>query len=103
MARLAYRRPLSALAETQTFICTIDPDRILGRKLSFKNGLGQRILDLLLNGPLERTRAKDRVEAGAGNFDQSRFVDHQSHVPDPAPDMTAGNRIAATGTDDQSG
>ena len=37
-----------------------DADRILGGELAFEDGLGQRVLNLLLNGALERPRAEHR-------------------------------------------
>lgn len=56
-----------------------DANRIPGGKPAFEDGLGQRILDLLLNGALERPGTEHRVETGLGQFGQRAVVDHQPH------------------------
>jgi hypothetical protein len=58
---------------------TVTPDRTLGRELSLKQQLGQRVFDTLLDGPLERTGTEHRVEAHLGQLGQ-RLLGHLHSV-----------------------
>src|SRR3954466_8586902 len=52
----------SALLERHPAAAPIDVDRVFGREAAFEDRLGERVLELRLDGALERSRAVHRVE-----------------------------------------
>ena len=54
-------------------------NRFLGGKTAFENRLGQRVFDLRLDRPFERSGTIDRVKTGRGDFCQSALVNVQPH------------------------
>jgi hypothetical protein len=50
------------LRKRKAFASQVHPDGIPGGELTGQNGLRQGIFQLLLNGPLQRAGAVDRVE-----------------------------------------
>jgi len=51
----------------------------LGGKLARVDFIGQRVLNALLDGPFQRSRAVDRVEAFLGQFQQGGVGDLPLH------------------------
>src|SRR5215469_3555275 len=59
----AGRPALIGLRERELAVVHADADAVAGHELALENLLRQRILDLLLNGALERAGAIHRIEA----------------------------------------
>lgn len=73
--------PESVLAKAHdTAGCRIatDTDRVLGGKLAFQNGAGQRIFDLLLDSPLERPGPEHWIKPGCEPARPEHYPQQQS-------------------------
>src|SRR5258706_510532 len=68
----------------------VDADRVLGREAALEDRLRERILDLRLDGALERPRAVHRIEADLGQLRQRCIGDFQRviHSRQPALENT---------------
>src|SRR5580765_5140227 len=53
---------------------------IPGTEFSLQNQLRQRVLDFLLDGPLERARTINRIEPGLSNLLQANIRYHQTDI-----------------------
>jgi hypothetical protein len=76
-----------ALAKHQRPALGLDPHRVARTELAGQDLLRQRILQLLLDRALERTRAVDRIEADVAEQQQRGFGDLQ-------PDLAFGQALA---------
>ena len=56
--------------EAEVAALQVHRDHVLGAELALQDELGHRVLDALLDRPLERPRTKHRVEAHLGQFRQ---------------------------------
>src|SRR5258708_27807891 len=55
-------------------------DRVLGREAALEDRLGEGVLELRLDGALERPRAVDRIEAGFRQLGDRRVRDLEAEV-----------------------
>src|SRR5438874_7567557 len=68
------------LGERELAVAHTDADAVARSELSLEDLLRQRILDLLLDGPLQRSGAIHRIEAGLPEAVAGGIVEHQVHV-----------------------
>src|SRR5437763_5990022 len=68
------------LGERELAVADPDADAVARSELSLQDLLRQRILDLLLDGPLERSGAIHRIEAGLSEAVAGGIIEHQVHV-----------------------
>src|SRR5690554_1246564 len=75
----------SGLVEAQAAATRIHADAVARAEAAFEDGPRQRVLDLLLDRPLERTGAIHRVEAGLGDVRDRGVRDLQRHLQPRQP------------------
>src|SRR5213082_1900027 len=68
------------LGERELAVANPDADAVARSELSLEDLLRQRILDLLLDGPLERSGAIHGIEAGLSEAVAGGIIEHQVHV-----------------------
>src|SRR5882724_7204301 len=66
--------------EGELSVAEVDRNHVLRTDPAFQQQRRDRILDLLLNGALERTRAEYRIKTNLGDLRQRRFADLEPHV-----------------------
>jgi hypothetical protein len=67
----------------------IDRDFIAGLETPLENKPGHRVLDHLLNGPLEGARSVERIEADLGDLVERLIGDRQPQIPVSQPSLEA--------------
>src|SRR5690606_39086524 len=71
---------LQGTFEYELIILPVDRHHILLSESAIQHQLGDRVFDVLLDGPLQRTCTKDWVEAGSSQLSHCRIRDFQTHV-----------------------
>src|SRR5438105_14439869 len=67
------------LGERELAVADPDADAVARSELSLEDLLRQRILDLLLDGPLERSGAIHRIQAGLSEAGACGIIAHPPH------------------------
>src|SRR5205823_9062571 len=68
------------LGERELAVADPDADAVARSELSLEDLLRQRILDLLLDGPLQRSRTVHRIETGLSEAVAGGIIERQVHV-----------------------
>src|SRR5262245_34319222 len=68
------------LFEDQPPVVHRHPNAVAGTELALEDRLRQRVLDLLLDGPLQRPGTVDRVETGLAQELRGLVVQRELHV-----------------------
>src|SRR5690606_17842711 len=74
------RRLGAALAELEPVRRRLDADRVAGPEIAAQDPLRERVLELLLDRPLQRPRAVDRVVARLGEPVERRLVELEPDI-----------------------
>src|SRR5450631_2198612 len=97
--KLTERRSPGDLLERKRAVVHADLDAAARNEFAFQDPLRERILDLLLDGTLQRPRTVDRIESRLANEVARLVIEHEAHVAFQKPRAQVAQLYVDHGTD----